>query len=168
MNVALPLPARRGRWLMTFLDLALLLIGFLVAVQIVDRREVADRRRMAAGLRAAFGGGAEAQALDVARVAGFALGVPDAPHDAARLTAWARSAAMDPRTQLVVTGFARPGESDAPLALAARRATAIAEALRRDGAVPATRIVIEARLAPQPPRVDLGIRYQPSSPGESP
>lgn len=121
----LSLRPRRPLWLVTLADLALLLVGFFVFVHATAEQSAAERAAIAAGIRDAFGGDAAVApvlSLDINRVT-FAAGSATPP-DLAPIRAWLAEAAADPRTKVTVTGL------DArDLALAARRADAVAAAL---------------------------------------
>jgi flagellar motor protein MotB len=137
----------RPLWLVTFADLALLLLGFFVLLQATQRL---DPRALAAGIRAGFGAPATAPAampVDIAVVDSFAAGSA-APLSSAQAVAWARAAARDPRTRLRVTGEVDGSAQDVdpvtrsgPI-LAADRARAVAALLVRQGAVSPDRITI--------------------------
>lgn len=144
MTIEEDLPAR-PIWLTTLADLALLLVGFFVLLQ----ANQVDPNRLAAGFRAGFGikEAAPAMPVDLAAVNGFAPGSAQLP-DAAAARAWARAAAVDPRTRLRIIGEVDGSAADVdPLTgsgpiLAADRARAVAAALVRSGAVAPERIAI--------------------------
>jgi hypothetical protein len=160
--IALRRSTARSRWLTTLADLALLLVGFLAMLHVVDQRGPAERSRLANGLRAQFGGVVLAPVtVDANRIDGFQPGAAATVQDIAPLLDWVRIAARDPRSRLVITGYGDPRESAEALALAARRAEAVAVTLRASGVVSGNRIDVEARTAAGKGRVDLGIRYQP-------
>lgn len=147
----------RPAWLMTLADLALLLVGFFVFIQATDRQTAVKRAAMAAGIRDAFGGDARGAvtpsiAIDANIVRGFASGSADLPATPSALLAWAADGTRDPRTRLIVTGYADGTEADrldgSALALAARRAAAVAAAIEADGNVPADRLRISGAIAP--------------------
>jgi flagellar motor protein MotB len=141
----------RPLWLITFADLALLLLGFFVLIQATQRL---DPAALAAGIRSGFGMqevGAPAQTpampVDLAVVDGFTPGSP-LPPEARNALAWAREAARDPRTQLRITGEVDGSAADVdpvtgsgPI-LAADRARAVAAMLVRHGGVSPNRIAI--------------------------
>jgi hypothetical protein len=135
----------RPVWLLTFADLALLLVGFLVLTIALGRE---DPRRLAAALRAGFGG---EPALQVEQVAlpGFAPGSAVPPRLPADLAAWALDRIRDPRVRIVVTGVAPDPDpaTGSPAILAAARAQALAGALI-DAGLPADRIDLAARRGP--------------------
>lgn len=162
MRAAPPL-ARRPLWLITLADLSLLLVGFLVFMQATARKPQPEQAAIQAGIREAFGGEA-APRLSVAAnaVAGFAPGDAALPRDTAGLSAWAREALADPRTSLVVTGYADGSPADrmsgSALALAGLRAEAVARTLAW---VPPERLRLAAAIAPGARRVTLSISYDP-------
>lgn len=132
-------------WLMTLADLALLLVGFFVFIQ----ANQIDGKAFAASLRAGFGATETVPAMPVemALVAGFAPGSA-VPGNSATAIGWARDAARDPRTRLVITGEADGSSQDVDqltgsgAILAADRARAIAALLVASGAVSPARIRI--------------------------
>jgi flagellar motor protein MotB len=139
--------APRPLWLITFADLALLLLGFFVLLQANQRL---DPQALAAGIRAGFGMSAAegpAMPVDLAQVDGFAPGSA-LPLNAAAALAWARDAARDPRTRLTITGEIDGSAGDVdPITgsgpiLASDRARAIAAMLVKSGAVAPGRIAI--------------------------
>ncbi len=138
-------PAARPIWLTTLADLALLLVGFFVLLQ----ANQVDPDTFAAGFRAGFGVREQAPAMpvDLAAVSDFAPGSAQLPVTAGAL-AWARTAAMDPRTRLRIIGEVDGSANDVdPLTgsgpiLAADRARAVAAILVRSGAVAPGRIAI--------------------------
>lgn len=142
----------RPLWLMTLADLALLLVGFMVLVQATEH---SNRDALAAGLRARFGGGHEAQPSMPVAAAGmvnFAPGSAVLPTSPAGLVAWAREAVRDPRVTLTVTGSCDgtaadldPATGSAAL-LAADRARMTAAALAV--VVPANRLIITTATRP--------------------
>ena len=87
----------RPLWLVTLADLALLLVGFFVLLQVRGEG-------VAQALHARFA--AEDTAIPVAaeRGAGFAPGSAVATSDLARLRGWAAEQFRDPRVVLTVTG----------------------------------------------------------------
>lgn len=137
----------RPIWLMTLADLSLLLVGFFVFLQATQ----VDPKILAASFRAGFGikeaaATTQAMPVDIAAATGFAPGSAQAG-DLSGVIGWARTAAVDPRTRLRITGETQ-GDGDVDPAtgsaaiLAADRARAIASALVRTGAVPASRVQI--------------------------
>lgn len=128
-------------WLMTLADLALLLMGFFVLMLAVERREKLDDSALARGFRGGFTDQAALPAAQIALAAnivpGFAPGGAALPGSSGALVAWAREAASDPRTTLLVTGSADGSAGDSrdgsALALASARASAVAAALERSG-----------------------------------
>ncbi|QHL90159.1 flagellar motor protein MotB [Sphingomonas changnyeongensis] len=153
---ALWTPRARPLWLVTLADLSLLLLGFFVLIQASARDPAPRRAAIAAGIRDAFGG-TDAPRLAVAanRIDGFASGYARLPRAAsAALAEWARQAAADPRSHIVVTGHATPAEG---LALAAARAEAAARALPVDRA----RLRLAATVEPGAGHVALAISYDP-------
>ncbi|MBO9713913.1 flagellar motor protein MotB [Sphingomonas sp.] len=142
----------RRPWLVTLADLSLLLVGFFVLLQSVQRT---DPQALAAGIRAGFGvrdaeskrPAPAAMPVDLATVSDFAAGSA-LPPDTSAAIAWARLAARDPRTRLRITGESDGTPADVDLAtgsaaiLAADRARTVAALLVRAGAVPADRIAI--------------------------
>lgn len=116
--------ASRPLWLVTLADLALLLVGFFVLLQV--RGDL-----VAEALHARFA--AEDMPVPVAaeRVVGFAPGRA-APADLASLRGWAAEQLRDPRVSLTVTGAVDGSAADVdPLTrsgelLAADRARAVA------------------------------------------
>lgn len=145
----------RPLWLITLADLSLLLVGFFVFVQAIQRQDAHTRAALAAGIRDAFGGDGRVQPpapeMPVAAnvVAGFAPGSA-APGPLSALRDWAADATRDPRTSLLVTGYADGSDTDridgSALALAAARAAAVASALESQAG--AGRVRIAAAIAP--------------------
>lgn len=135
----------RPVWLVTLADLALLLVGFFVLLQATQL----DRDALAGGLRSGFGVKEPAPAMPVAIAfaTGFAPGSAE-PGDPATALAWARTAARDPRTRLVITGEVDGSAADTDILtqsgpiLAADRARAVAALLVRAGAISPARIRI--------------------------
>ena len=132
-------------WLTTLADLALLLVGFFVLLQ----AKQVDPNTLAAGFRAGFGikERAPAMPVDLAAVNGFAPGSAQLPDTAAAL-AWARAAAIDPRTRLRIIGEVDGSAADVdsitgsgPI-LAVDRARAVAAILVRSGAIAPERVAI--------------------------
>jgi flagellar motor protein MotB len=164
MRLALSRPAR-PLWLITLADLSLLLVGFFVFLQATAHKSKQQQDAIEASIREAFGGSsAPAQQLAVAvnRVDGFGAGSADLPHDMGGIASWARDALADPRTRLIVTGYADGGPSDqmsgSGLALAGLRAEAVAAML---AGVPRDRIKVGAALMPGARRVTLVVSYDP-------
>lgn len=163
MRIALP---ARGRplWLITLADLSLLLVGFFVFLQATSHRADGHQAAVEASIREAFGGDPAARlSVDANVVTGFAAGGADLPPGFADLAAWAGEALADPRTRLIVTGYADGSAADridgSGLALAGLRADRVATELAR--AIPAGRIRSGAAVAPGPRRVTLTISYDP-------
>ncbi|NJC34759.1 hypothetical protein GGR88_002273 [Sphingomonas jejuensis] len=148
----------RPLWLMTLADLALLLLGFMILVHSVGQGP-SGKDAIGDGIREAFGG-APAPAteipLDVNGLAGFAPGDASLPIDPTPLLDWAAEATRDPRSRLVITGEADPTEG---LALAARRAAAMADAIQADGRVAADRLRLDTRLSPARRQVTLSVSF---------
>lgn len=160
----LALRQARPLWLITLADLSLLLVGFFVFLQATSHKSRPERDAIQAGIREAFGGIGEAPlAVDANLISGFAPGSATLPHDTTAIVAWARSALADPRTRLIVTGYADGSSADrahgSALALAGMRAEAAAAAL--SGAVPSDRVRLGAAVAPGAQRVTLSISYDP-------
>lgn len=137
-------PSARPIWLMTLADLALLLVGFFVFLQV---NQSMSPQALAAALRAGFASEPTAMPVDLATIRGFEPGSAMLPDSAAAL-AWARAAAHDPRTQLKITGEVdgTPADVDqltgsGPI-LAADRARAVAALLIHSGAIAPERIAI--------------------------
>lgn len=177
-------PHRRSPWLMTLADLSLLLLGFFVLVQAAQSRGPDGAHRLARGLRMAFDGGDASTPLKLAPspsplaleanvMTGFAPGqavLPASPED---IVQWVRETTGDPRSRLIVRGHADGSIGDVEsttgsgLALASRRAEALAAAIEASGAIPAARMRIEANVAdhprhdPRERRADVSITYQP-------
>jgi TPR repeat protein len=132
----------RPIWLITLADLALLLVGFFAFLKASER----DPRALAQQLRAGFVAEAgAAMPVELAIAGDFASGSAQ-PRDLAAAIAWARSAARDPRTRLVLTGESDGSAADVDPAtasaelLAADRARAVAAALLRAGVAAPDRI----------------------------
>jgi len=138
-------PSPRPIWLMTFADLALLLVGFLILVQTLDRD------KLAAAMRAGFG--EPGLPVAAAGLAGFAPGSAALPRPPRDVADWALDAVRDPRVALTLTGEATGGANDAdpatgsPAILAADRARNVATALIAAG-VPADRLSLATRRGP--------------------
>ncbi len=132
------------RWILSFADLALLLMAFFVMMQ----AQVSDRLKLAAGIRNAFGGDHEGMAQDPSTDAITAAAVfePDEailkPSEAARLKALGARAAKA-GNRVLVASQGRDGQSARldSWELAAARTTAVARAIR-SGGVPDTMIEI--------------------------
>jgi hypothetical protein len=142
-------PSPRPIWLMTFADLALLLVGFLILVQTLDRD------KLAAAMRAGFGD--PGLPVAAAGLAGFAPGSAALPRSPRDVADWALDAVRDPRVALTLTGEAtgeatgERGDADpatgSPAILAADRARNVATALIAAG-VPADRLSLATRRGP--------------------
>jgi hypothetical protein len=146
--------ARKPLWLMTLADLSLLLVGFFVFLQATAHRPERAQAAISAGIREAFGGEAEVRLAVDANAVAFAPGSA-VPPDLAAIRLWAKDALADPRTRLVVTGYADPAES---LALAGARADAVLAAL---DAIPADRIRVGVTRLAGAHRATLTISYDP-------
>ena len=170
---AMPAPIRpkKGLWLITFADLALLLVCFFVLLHAIDARDdvEAGKAALTDSLRAAFTAGPPAPlGLEVAAIDGFAKGSATLSRDPAAVVEWLRSATADTRAYVVVGGEADGTATDidpegGPLTLSARRAEAVAAAIAASGVVPPDRIRTEA-LGARPDgrrRVLIRISYQP-------
>lgn len=127
-----PTPSR-PIWLMTLADLALLLVGFMVLVQVRgDRGELGGG--LGRALHARFAADDTPIAIAAERVAGFAP-ASAYPGDLAPLRRWAGEQLRDPRVVLTVTGAADGTAADVDPAtrsgaiLAADRARVVAAAI---------------------------------------
>ncbi len=120
------------RWVLSFTDLVLLLLGFFVLLQ----AQATDKLKMAAGIRGAFGGSGDAMPAD-SFVAGTLFDDGEAllkPTEAARFARIGAAAAARKEHIVVAsqgrdTGSARLDAWE----LAAARTTAIARAIRAGG-----------------------------------
>lgn len=150
---------QRSIWLMTLADLALLLIGFFVFIQATSRFDDETRAELAAGIRDAFAGSQSVSralpppvAVDVNILSGFSTGSAELPRAPTTMIAWAEASATDPRTHLLITGFADGSAADSldgsALALAAARAGAVAARIESAGIVAKNRIRVAAAIAP--------------------
>jgi flagellar motor protein MotB len=162
--IRLALRQARPLWLITLADLSLLLVGFFVFLQATSHKSRPERAAIQAGIREAFGGiGETPLAVEANLISGFAPGSAALPRDTAAVAAWARSALADPRTRLIVTGYADGSSVDrahgSALVLAGLRAEAAAAAL--GGAIPSDRLRVGAAVAPGANRVTLSISYDP-------
>lgn len=167
MRLALTRPSR-PLWLITLADLSLLLVGFFVFMQATAHKPERQRAAIEASIRGAFGGNgngngnANELAVQANSVDGFVPGSADLPIDIDSLSAWARDALTDPRTRLVITGYADGSVSDqlasSSLALAGLRAEAVADTLT---GVARDRIRASAAVMPGARRVTLVISYDP-------
>lgn len=132
------------RWVLSFADLALLLVAFFVMMQ----AQVSDRLKLAAGMRGAFGGQGEGAAGDasIRGVSAAAVFEPGEailkPAEATRLKALGTQAARANK-RILVASQGREGQSARldSWELAAARTTAVARAIRMGG-VPDARIEI--------------------------
>jgi flagellar motor protein MotB len=154
----------RPLWLITLVDLSLLLVGFFVFLQATGAKSERHQAAVEASIREAFGGdAAQRLSVDANVVTGFAAGGADLPPGFADLAAWAREALADPRTRLIVTGYADGSTVDridsSGLALAGLRADRVSAELART--IPADRIRSGAAVAPGMRRVTLTISYDP-------
>ncbi len=122
------------RWVLSFADLALLLVAFFVMMQ----AQVSDRLKMAAGIRGAFGGegaGTDATVQGFAAAAVFEPGEAILkPAEAARLKALGAQAAKANK-RVLVASQGRDGQSARldSWELSAARTTAVARAIRMGG-----------------------------------
>lgn len=154
--------ALRPLWLITLADLSLLLVGFFVFLQATAHKQADEQAAISAGIREAFGGDEAAAPLPVEAnmVAGFAPGRADPPA-LGEVAAWARAGLGDPRTRLVVTGYADGSAADrldgSALALAGLRAERVAAALPVDP----KRLRVAASGTPGARRVTLSITFDP-------
>lgn len=153
----------RPLWLITLADLSLLLVGFFVFLQATAHKPERQRAAIEASIRAAFGGDAATElAVQANVVDGFAAGGDAVPVDLGAVSAWARDALADPRTRLVITGYADGSAADqlsgSGVALAGLRADTVASAL---AGIPRDRIRIGATVLPRARRVTLVISYDP-------
>jgi flagellar motor protein MotB len=161
MRLALSRPGR-PLWLITLADLSLLLVGFFVFLQATAHKEQKQQAAIQAGIRQAFGGEPEPRlAVDANLIGGFVRGSADLPRGSGQVIGWSRDALTDPRTRLLVTGYADGSAEDrhqgSALALAALRADAVAASL----SVPPDRLRVDAGIAPGARRVTLTISYDP-------
>ncbi|HYZ47374.1 MAG TPA: flagellar motor protein MotB [Sphingomonas sp.] len=159
-----PAPHARPLWLITLADLSLLLVGFFVFLQATAHKPQAQQAAIEAGIRHAFGGEATPRiAVDANEIDGFAPGSAALPGSFQLASTWAPEALADPRTRLVVTGYADGSTTDrldgSALALAGLRADAVSAALAK--VVPAERLRLGAAVAPGARRVTLTISYDP-------
>ena len=147
MNNLPEMPHPRAPWAMTLADLALLLVGFLLLVQVSG-----DKGALAKSLRQGFGA-PEAPAMPVLATATgeFASGSAALGSDPA-LVAWARDALRDPRVTLEITGAVDGTPADVDRAsrsgavLAADRARAVAALIGQS--VPDARLTITTAIVP--------------------
>ncbi|HEU4968695.1 flagellar motor protein MotB [Sphingomonas sp.] len=158
------LPTSRPLWLITLADLSLLLVGFFVFLQATSHKPRPEQEAIQAGIRQAFGGiGPMPLAVEANAMTGFAPGSALLPRDGAAIAAWARDALSDPRTRLIVTGYADGSPEDraegSAMALAGMRAEAAAAAL--GNSVPRQRVRLAASVVPGARRVTLVISYDP-------
>lgn len=137
----------RAPWLVTLADLALLLVGFLLLVQVTG-----DKTALARSLREGFGERpAPAMPVLATATAEFAPGSARLGAEPA-LIAWARDALRDPRVTLTLTGSVDGTVADVDPStgsgglLAADRARAVAAQLGR--AVPGARLTITTATVP--------------------
>ena len=146
--------ARKPLWLMTLADLSLLLVGFFVFLQATAHKPERAQAAISAGIREAFGGEPEMRLAVEADAVSFAAGSA-VPPDLTAIRLWAKDALADPRTRLVVTGYADDDES---LALAGARADAVIAGLP---GVPPERLRGGAAQLPGARRATLIISYDP-------
>lgn len=124
------------RWVLSFADLALLLLAFFVMMQ----AQVSDRIKLAASMRDAFGGngkGSRSDELIYGLIAARAFEAGEAilkPGDAARLKAIGAQAAKA-KQRVIIASQGRDGQSQRldSWEMAAARTTAVARAIRRGG-----------------------------------
>lgn len=158
-------PARTP-WAMTLADLALLLVGFLLLVQVTG-----DKGALARSLRQGFGQ-PDAPAMPVLAIATaeFAPGSATLGAEPA-LVAWARDALRDPRTTLTITGAVDGTPADVEAAshsgavLAADRARAVAALV--GGAVPGARLAITTAVVPGRRAVTVSLAFAGEAPQPS-
>lgn len=118
-------------WLITLADLALLLVGFLLLLQVTAPPQ---KQALARSFREAFGAEPPAAMPVAATAIRFAPGSAE-PGDTAALVAWARDAEQDPRVAFSITGATDGSAADIDPAsgsaalLASDRARAAAAAL---------------------------------------
>jgi len=133
------------RWVLSFADLTLLLLAFFVMMQ----AQMADRLKLTASIRGAFGGQGPAGGGSDAKVEGFSAGQIFEADEAilkpgmlARLKAIGAEAARS-GARVIVASQGRDGQSARLDAweLSAARTTAVARAIRMGG-VPDARIEI--------------------------
>jgi flagellar motor protein MotB len=161
MPLALP-STGKPLWLITLADLSLLLVGFFVFLQATSHKPQPEQAAIQAGIREAFGGLGEAPiAVDANAISGFLPGSAALPVGNRALADWATEALTDPRTKLIVTGFADGSSLDrasgSALALAGMRAETAASSLR----IAPDRLRLAAQIAPGARRVTLSISYLP-------
>lgn len=139
------------RWVLSFADLALLLLAFFVMMQ----AQAGDRLKLVAGLRDAFGGagkGDTGRTLIHGLVAAKAFEADEAilkPEDAARLRSIG-AAAMRAKQRIIVASQGRDGQTARldSWELSAARTTAVARAIRMGGVPDA---MIEISIPPMRP-----------------
>lgn len=163
MRLALARPAQ-PLWLITLADLSLLLVGFFVLLQATAHKAKPEQAAIHAGIRQAFGGEAEPRlAVAANTIPAFAPGSAELPREATAIAGWARDALADPRTRLLITGYADGSLADrhegSGLALAGLRADRVAAMLA--AALPPERIRVEASVVADARRVTLTISYDP-------
>jgi hypothetical protein len=139
-------------WLITLADLALLLIGFLVLIQVTS-----DRRAVTQGLREAFAASEPAPMPVDAIAVAFAPGSA-ALIDHAASIGWTRDALRDPRVTIAIAGSAGAGEGG--VLLASDRARAVAAALTSAG-VPADRLTLTTTRGPARATLTLAFAGEP-------
>lgn len=124
------------RWVLSFADLALLLLAFFVMMQ----AQVSDRLKLAAGMRGAFGGSDDGAGGDTTITGFTAAQIFEAgeailkPDQTVRLKAIGAAAAKAKR-RVIVASQGRDGQSARLDAweLSAARTTAVARAVRMGG-----------------------------------
>ena len=124
------------RWVLSFADLALLLLAFFVMMQ----AQAGDRLKLVAGMRDAFGGSGKANGGDKLIHGLFAAQAFEAgeailrPADAARLKAIGVAAAQAKR-RVIIASQGRDGQTARldSWELSAARTTAVARAIRMGG-----------------------------------
>jgi len=148
--------ATSQRWILSFADLALLLLAFFVMMQ----AQMGDRLKLAAGLRDAFGGGGRTgnrPSLPVESFAAARIFERDEAilkaGEAARIEAIGAAAARS-KQRVTVSSRGRDGHSARldSWELAAARTTAVARAIRKGGLPDAMiEIAIPPMRASEPP-----------------
>lgn len=143
------------RWVLSFADLALLLLAFFVLMQ----AQAADRLKLAAGIRDAFGGGGadvpNGNVEGFAAAAMFQNGEAILKPDALQRLKAIGAAASRAGGRVIVASQGRDGQSARldSWELAAARATAAARAIRSGGLPDAMiEITLPPMRASEPPR----------------
>ena len=152
---------RRPLWLTTLADLGLLLVGFLVLVHATG---IDDHGKIAKSIRAAFDAPMPeataaaplpaAMPVDIGRIGSFVIGsATPSPAALDSLANWARGAASDPRTEIILSGATDGSSADvdadsgSAAILAADRARAVAAGLIARGVVAPDQIRFESMTA---------------------